>query len=78
MVIGYVLRKWRESERLTIREAAPIVGLTAPTLNRVERGEAMNGATLAQLFIWLTSKADHKKRQRALARLNHVEARRKR
>ena len=53
MRLGEVIRKWRRSSDLTIADAARQIGLTVPTLSRVERGEAMDAATLAKILIWL-------------------------
>ncbi len=40
---------------LTVREAAKEIGISAPTLSRVERGYAMDGTTLATILRWLTT-----------------------
>jgi len=42
---------------LTLREAAKQIGLSAPTLSRVERGLAMDGRTLAAILRWMTEAA---------------------
>lgn len=40
---------------LGVREAAAEVGLSSATLSRIERGEAMDGQTLATVLRWLLS-----------------------
>lgn len=38
---------------VTTRDLAERIGISAATLSRVERGEAMDGATLAKILNWL-------------------------
>jgi transcriptional regulator with XRE-family HTH domain len=38
---------------LTEREAAKELGVSLSTLSRIERGEAMDGVTLAKILAWL-------------------------
>jgi transcriptional regulator with XRE-family HTH domain len=52
MNIGILLKDWRYAEKLGVREAAKIMGLSVATFNRVERGELMDGATLATILEW--------------------------
>jgi transcriptional regulator with XRE-family HTH domain len=56
MRIGEVLRKWRRHSDLGVREAAKQIGLSVATLSRVERGAAMDAATLAKIICWLLEK----------------------
>lgn len=51
--VGEVLRKWRLMSEVTTRDLAERIGISAATLSRVERGEAMDGATLAKILNWL-------------------------
>lgn len=53
MKIGEVLRRWRRASDLGIREAAKELGISHGTLSRIERGENMDGETLAKLLRWL-------------------------
>jgi len=53
MRLGEVLRKWRRAADIGIREAAEQVGISASTMSRIERGEAMDGKTLAKVLMWL-------------------------
>ncbi len=55
--IGIVLAKWRWAERLTLRVAAARMGVSFPTLARIEKGERMDGATLARVLTWLLAEA---------------------
>lgn len=47
------MRKWRRGSDLGIRAAAAVIGISSATLSRIERGESMDGATLAKLLGWL-------------------------
>lgn len=53
MRIGAVLRAWREKYDLTVREAAPQVGVSIATLSRLERGEQIDAATQLKLIVFL-------------------------
>lgn len=55
MRLGDVLRKWRRGSDIGVREAAAQIGISAPTLSRVERGENMDGEILARILAWLLS-----------------------
>ena len=53
MRLGALIRKWRTMSELTVRVAAPMIGISAATLSRIERGEPMDGATLAKVLRWM-------------------------
>lgn len=54
MMIGRVLHAWRATAKLSLRQAAPIVGLSATTLSRIETGkETLDGRTMLKLTNWL-------------------------
>ena len=54
MRLGHVLRKWRRSEDIGLREAAKDMGLTLATLQRLEAGDGgLDGRTLKTVLIWL-------------------------
>jgi len=57
MQLGDVLRDWRWARKLTVQEAAKMIGLSAATYNRIERGENMDGAVLAKILTWLLKNA---------------------
>ncbi len=57
MRLGAVLHNWRYLEQLNIREAAKMMGTSAATLCRIERGEYMDGKTLGRILTWLMSEA---------------------
>lgn len=42
---------------LSVREAAAQMELSAATFSRIERGEVMDGQTLARILLWLLSEA---------------------
>jgi transcriptional regulator with XRE-family HTH domain len=51
--LGKVIRYWRKMSDIGIREAAQQIGISHGTLSRIERGEAMEGETLAKVLGWL-------------------------
>lgn len=53
MRLGRVLTQYRYAERLTVRQLAKNIGLSAPTLSRLENDGDMNGKTLAAILRWL-------------------------
>lgn len=55
MRLGEVIRLWRKMSDLGIREVAQEIGISHGTLSRVERGEPMEGSTLAKVLVWLTT-----------------------
>jgi transcriptional regulator with XRE-family HTH domain len=56
MKLGDVLKKWRQMSDLTVRQAAKEIGITFPTLSRIEKGISMDGTTLAKILCWMLSK----------------------
>lgn len=57
MRIGIVLRKWRAVNEISIRSLAAEIRISAATLSRIERGESMDGMTLAKILNWLMTDA---------------------
>ena len=51
--LGDILRKWRIMEERGTREVALDIGVSASTLNRLERGETPDGETLKRVICWL-------------------------
>ena len=51
--VAEMLRLWRATRRLTVREAAAEIGTSYATLSRIERGHAMDLATWRKLETWL-------------------------
>ncbi len=55
MKIGSIIRVWRRAQDMGVREAAKLIGVSHGTLSRIERGEEMQGKTLAKILRWLLS-----------------------
>lgn len=53
MRLGEVIRLWRKMSDKGIREVAKEIGVSHGTLSRIERGEPMEGDTLAKVLKWL-------------------------
>lgn len=54
MKLGALLRDWRDMNRMTLRDAAKEIGVSTPTLSRIEHDQGMDGKTLATIFVWMT------------------------
>ena len=53
MRIGELLKAWREKRSLTLREMAPQIGVSLPTLSRLERGMMPDGKTTLKVLAWV-------------------------
>lgn len=52
--LGDVLYKWRAMSRLGLRGAGREIGLSAPSISRIENGETVpDGKNLMKIFNWL-------------------------
>lgn len=51
--LGDVLRKYRHMRELGIREMAKEIGVSYPTLHRIESGRVCDASTLKKILIWL-------------------------
>lgn len=60
MNLGVVLKDWRWSNKMDLRTAAKIFGISAATLMRIEMGYDPSGATLAKILIWLMTQRKEK------------------
>ena len=50
--LGKLIANWRWAEKLTVRDAAEMIGLTPSTYSRLERGYSVDGGTLAIVLTW--------------------------
>ena len=48
-----LIRSRRKADNLSLRDAADKIGISAPTLQRVEAGQAPNTASLVRIAEWL-------------------------
>lgn len=55
MKLGAVIRKYRVTSELTLREVGKEIGIGPATLMRIEQGRDLDGATLAKVLSWLMS-----------------------
>ncbi len=53
MKLGTVIRKYRVTNELTLREVGGEIGIGPATLMRIEQGRDPDGATLAKILAWL-------------------------
>ena len=54
-MIGVVMKTWRHERKLSLRTVASSIGINHRTLDRIERGRDVDGATLIKLINWLFS-----------------------
>lgn len=57
MRLGKVLADYRYANRLGVRELAQDIGVSHPTLNRIEHDENCDGETLIKILAWLFGKS---------------------
>ena len=55
MTIGKLIKAWRNTNRIGIRETARSIGISAATLSRIERGKACDATVMLQIINWLFS-----------------------
>ena len=53
MMIGEVIKSWRQKRDLGVREAGQRIGISHGTVSRIERGEQIDARTLLKLMAWL-------------------------
>ena len=58
MLLGRIIRAWREKQRIGTRALAKEIGTSAATLGRFEIGENPDGDTLAKVLTWALSKSE--------------------
>jgi hypothetical protein len=57
MQLSEVLKQWRWAKKISVREAAKLIGIGFSTLSRVENGEDPGGESLAAILKWLLTKS---------------------
>jgi DNA-binding XRE family transcriptional regulator len=50
-----LLRLYRAEYGFSVRDMAPRIGVSAATLNRIERGHGMDATSLVKVITWLMS-----------------------
>lgn len=55
MLLGKIVKCWREAEAKSLRAMAAEIGIEYTALHRLEQGEEMNGVNLCRLVVWLLS-----------------------
>lgn len=55
MKLGTVIRKFRVTNEMTLRQVGKEIGIGPATLMRIEQGRDIDGATLAKVLGWLMS-----------------------
>lgn len=60
MKLGKIIRKYRVTSELTLREVGKEIGIGPATLMRLEQGRDPDGVTLAKVLAWLFQDAGKK------------------
>jgi transcriptional regulator with XRE-family HTH domain len=60
MKLGEVISRWRKMSDIPIRDAAKDIGVSAPTLSRIENGKPSDGRSLARILTWLMQPTEEK------------------
>jgi transcriptional regulator with XRE-family HTH domain len=53
MKLGQVIRRYRVTGEVSLRDMGKDIGISAATLMRLEQGRDPDGATLTKVLIWL-------------------------
>lgn len=53
MMLGEVLRSYRLHKELSQRDLAPRIGISYPSLHRIEHGQSIDAKTLMLVLNWL-------------------------
>lgn len=53
MKLGKVIRRYRVTSELSLRDVGKDIGIGAATLMRLEQGRDPDGATLTKVLMWL-------------------------
>jgi len=64
MKLGEVIRRYRVTNELTLRDVGKEIGIGAATLMRLEQGRAPDGVTLAKVLAWLLASTNGKPKER--------------
>lgn len=55
MRIGEIIRGWRSSSKIGLREASAQIGISHATLSRIERGGEPSARAILAIFDWMTT-----------------------
>lgn len=72
-LLAEMVRKRRNRENLSLRDAATSIGTSAPTLQRVEEGQVPTASTLIRLAAWLKVPLDDLRVKKDSLELDTVE-----
>lgn len=55
MKLGELIKEYRWAKRINVRDLAKIIGCSAATLSRFERGRNPDGITTTKILKWILS-----------------------
>lgn len=64
MKLGTIIRRYRVTSELTLREVGKEIGIGAATLMRLEQGREMDSSTMAKVLAWLFANDDGKPKRK--------------
>lgn len=64
MKLGTIIRRYRVTSELTLREVGKEIGIGAATLMRLEQGREMDSSTMTKVLAWLFANDDGKPKRR--------------
>lgn len=53
MILGKLIKCWREAEDKSLRTLANEIGMDYTALHRLEQGEDLSGVNLCKVIVWL-------------------------
>jgi len=53
MKLGKLIKAYHYHHELTSEQVAAEIGISQPTLSRIENGEPVKSPTMSKLFIWM-------------------------
>ena len=53
MILGKLIKCWREAEDKSLRTLANEIGMDYTALHRLEQGDDLSGANLCRVIVWL-------------------------
>ena len=62
MRLGTVLADWRWANKISLRDAAKMIGISHHTLARFEKGLGVDGVRLAAIMTWMLSSGQIRRR----------------
>jgi len=53
MRLGIMIKAWRNQNKIGVRACSNMIGISAATLSRIERGKEYDSGTMRKLLLWI-------------------------